>query len=151
MKRLLAMILTVLTVFTLAACGGKSATVNAPGLGAALAERVQFDSEMSAVSEEELGIYLDLPVKCDIGAYMSSSTTAEVIFVVECYNKTDAAALKVSVQSFLDEQKQEMGRYMPEEVARLNKAIFSTYGTCVVLCVTSDTSTANAVIKEYVG
>ena len=36
-----------------------------------------------------------------------------------------------------------------DEVARLDGAIFETYGTCVVLCVTSDTSTASAVIKEY--
>ena len=38
-----------------------------------------------------------------------------------------------------------------EEAERLNNAVFATYGTCVVLCVTSDTDTANAVIKEYVG
>ena len=44
-----------------------------------------------------------------------------------------------------------MERYKPEEVARLDNAIFATYGTCVVLCVTNDTDTANTVIKEYVG
>ena len=51
----------------------------------------------------------------------------------------------------LDSQTQEAGRYQPEEAERLNNAVFATYGTCVVLCVTSDTDTANAVIKEYVG
>lgn len=151
MKRCIAMLLTVLTVFSLAACGDKSATVNAVGLGAALAERVQFDSEMTAISDEELGVYLDMPVKYDAGAYMSSGTTAEVIFVVECYNKTDAAAMKVSMQAFMDSQKQDMERYQPEESARIDKAIFGTYGTCVVLCITSDTDTANAVIREFVG
>ena len=55
------------------------------------------------------------------------------------------------MQSLLDSQKQEMERYKPEEVARLDNAIFATYGTCVVLCVTNDTDTANAVIKEFVG
>lgn len=152
MKRFISLLLAVLTAAMLVACGDKdSATVDAAGLGKALSERVQFDDTMSAVSYDDLKFYLELPEKCEVGAYMSTGATAEEIFVVQCYNKTDAAAVKVSMQSYLDSQKQEMERYKPEEVARLNNAIFATYGTCVVLCVTNDTATANAVIKEYVG
>ena len=150
MKRFISLLLAVLTAATLVACGDKgSATVDAAGLGKALSERVQFDDTMSAVSYDDLKFYLELPEKCEVGAYMSTGATAEEIFVVQCYNKTDAAAVKVSIQSYLDTQKQEAGRYQPDEVARLDGAIFETYGTCVVLCVTSDTSTASAVIKEY--
>ena len=152
MKRFISLLLAVLTAATLVACGDKgSATVDAAGLGKALSERVQFDDTMSAVSYDDLKFYLEPPEKCEVGAYMSTGATAEEIFVVQCYNKTDAAAVKVSMQSYLDSQKQEMERYKPEEVARLNNAIFATYGTCVVLCVTNDTANANAVIKEYVG
>ena len=152
MKRFISLLLAVLTAATLVACGDKgSATVDAAGLGKALSERVQFDDTMSPVSYDDLKFYLELPEKCEVGAYMSTGATAEEIFVVQCYNKTDAAAVKVSMQSYLDSQKQEMERYKPEEVARLNNAIFAIYGTCVVLCVTNDTATANAVIKEYVG
>ena len=60
------------------------------------------------------------------------------------------AALRASMQEFLDSQKTEMERYLPAEVDRINSAIFETYGTCVVLCVSSDTDTARSVIKEYV-
>ncbi len=152
MKRIIALLLAAMTALSLVACGDKtSATVDAAGLSKALAERVQFDDTMTAVSADDLGFYLELPVKCEVGAYMSSGATAEEIFVVQCYDKTDATAVKVSMQSFLDSQKQEMERYKPEEVARLDNAIFATYGTCVVLCVTNDTDTANTVIKEYVG
>lgn len=75
----------------------------------------------------------------------------EEIFVVSCKDKTDASAVKIAMQELLDSQTQEAGRYQPEEAERLNNAVFATYGTCVVLCVTSDTDTANAVIKEHVG
>ena len=150
MKRMISLLLAVMAVFTLAACGSKtSATVDAAGLADALAQRVQFDSEMKAVTADDLGFYIELPAKCEVGAYMSAGATSEEIFVIQCYDKTDAAAVKVSIQSYLDTQKQEAGRYQPDEVARLDGAIFETYGTCVVLCVTSDTSTASAVIKEY--
>ena len=150
MKRMISLLLAALAVVTLAACGSKnSATVDAAGLADALVQKVQFDSEMNAVSADDLGFYIELPAKCEVGAYMSSGATAEEIFVIQCYDKTDAAAVKVSIKSYLDTQKQEAERYQPDEVARLNGAIFETYGTCVVLCVTSDTDTATAVIKEY--
>ena len=150
MKRIISLLLAVMTVFTLAACGAKDTTVNAQGLAQALLEKTSFDAELTAVSNEELGYYFQLPAKCDAAAYMSSGSTAEEIFVIECYDGTSAAALRTSMQAFLDSQKTEMERYLPAEVERINGAIFETYGTCVVLCVTSDTDTARSVIKEYV-
>ena len=94
---------------------------------------------------------LELPEGSSAAAYMSDGSTMEEIFVVSCKDKTDASAVKIAMQELLDSQTQEAGRYQPEEAERLNNAVFATYGTCVVLCVTSDTDTANAVIKEYVG
>ena len=122
--------------------------MDAEGLGKALTERVQFDSTMSAI---DAGDYLELPEGSSAAAYMSDGSTMEEIFVVSCKDKTDASAVKIAMQSLLDSQKQEAERYQPEEAERLGSAVFGTYGTCVVLCVTSDTDTANAVIKEYVG
>ena len=150
MKRIISLLLAVMTVFTLAACGTKDTTVNAQGLAQALLEKTSFDAELTAVPNEELGYYFQLPEKCDAAAYMSSGSTAEEIFVIECYDGTSAAALRTSMQAFLDSQKAEMERYLPAEADRINGAIFETYGTCVVLCVTSDTDTARSVIKEYV-
>lgn len=150
MKRIISLLLAVMTVFTLAACGTKDTTVNAQGLAQALLEKTSFDAELTAVPNEELGYYFQLPAKCDAAAYMSSGSTAEEIFVIECYDGTSAAALRTSMQAFLDSQKTEMERYLPAEADRINEAIFETYGTCVVLCVTSDTDTARSIIKEYV-
>lgn len=149
MKRIITLVLAVMTAVSLVACGDKaSATVDAEALGRALAERVQFDSTMSAI---DAGDYLELPEGSSAAAYMSDGSTMEEIFVVSCKDKTDASAVKIAMQSLLDSQKQEAERYQPEEAERLGSAVFGTYGTCVVLCVTSDTDTANAVIKEYVG
>ncbi len=149
MKRMISLLLAVMAVFTLAACGSKtSATVDAAGLADALAQRVQFSSEMKAVSADDLSFYLELPEKCEVGAYMSAGATSEEIFVVQCYDKADATAVKISMQTLLDNQKQEAERY-PETAAWVDNAIFETYGTCVILCVTSDTDTAAAVIKEF--
>ena len=145
MKRIISLLLAVMTVFTLAACGTKDTTVNAQGLAQALLEKTSFDAELTAVPNEELGYYFQLPEKCDAAAYMSSGSTAE-----EIATAVRNAALRTSMQAFLDSQKTEMERYLPAEADRINGAIFETYGTCVVLCVTSDTDTARSIIKEYV-
>ena len=150
MKRIISLLLAVMTVFTLAACGTKDTTVNAQGLAQALLEKTSFDAELTAVPNEELGYYFQLPEGCTAAAYMSSGSTAEEVFVIQCKSGDDATALRASMQEFLDSQKTEMERYLPAEVDRINSAIFETYGTCVVLCVSSDTDTARSVIKEYV-
>ena len=50
MKRIITLLLAVMTAVSLVACGDKaSATVDAAGLGKALAERVQFDTALSAI------------------------------------------------------------------------------------------------------
>lgn len=150
MKRIISLLLAVMTVLALTACGGKTTAVDAQSLAKALAEKTAFESELSAVSKEELGYYFQLPEKCDAAAYMSAGSTAEEVFVIECYDAAAASALRTSMQEFLNSQKTEMERYLPAEVERINGAIFETYGTCVVLCVTSDADTARGIIKEYV-
>ena len=108
MKRIITLLLAVMTAVSLVACGDKaSAPVDAAGLGKALAERVQFATALSAI---DAGDYLELPEKCEASAYMSDGSTVEEIFVVQCSDKTDASAVKVSMQSLLDSQKQEMER-----------------------------------------
>ena len=137
MKRFITLMLAMVMALSLAACGSKdTASVDAAGLAKALAERVSFDSTMTALSADDLGFYIELPDKCTMGAYMSDGSTMEEIFVVACESKTDADAVKVSIQALLDSQKQEAERYQAEEAARLDNAV---------------TDTANAVIKEYVG
>ena len=147
MKRIISMLLAVMSVAALTACGQqKDTAVDAQGLAKALVEKVSFESELTAISDEELGYYFQLPEGCTAAA----GSTAEEVFVIQCKSGDDAAALRASMQEFLDSQKTEMERYLPAEVDRINSAIFETYGTCVVLCVSSDTDTARSVIKEYV-
>ena len=100
MKRFMTLLLAMLMVLSLAACGDKpSATVDAEGLGKALTERVQFDSTMSAI---DAGDYLELPEGSSAAAYMSDGSTMEEIFVVSCKDKTDASAVKIAMQELLD-------------------------------------------------
>ena len=98
MKRIISMLLAVMSVAALTACGQqKDTAVDAQGLAKALVEKVSFESELTAISDEELGYYFQLPEGCTAAAYMSSGSTAEEVFVIQCKSGDDAAALRAFV------------------------------------------------------
>ena len=63
MKRIISLLLAVMTVLALTACGGKTTTVDAQSQAKSLAEKTAFESQLSAVTKEELGYYFQLPEK----------------------------------------------------------------------------------------
>ena len=152
MKRILSAVLAALLILTLVACGGEAKTVDVQALADALKSGVAFEDAMSAVSGDELAFSLSaMPANYKAVAYRAEGTTSEEIIVVQCDSKDDAAMVKSALETHLAELKDQASKYQPEEVARLDGAILTVGGTCVVLCVTADTDTANAIIKEYVG
>lgn len=152
MKRMISLILVLLMAAALVGCGGGGGKeVDVSALAKALAEQVEFETALKELTAEQMGNYLALPEGAKAAGYMSNGTTAEEIFVVCCADSNQAAAVKAAVESFLSDQRAEMERYLPEEVARLEKAVMALKGNCVVLCVSADTETAERIIKEYLG
>ena len=153
MKRILSAVLAALLILTLVACGDTAGkTVDVQALADALKSGVAFEGSMSAVSGDELAFSLSaMPANYKAAAYRAEGITSEEIIAVQCDSKDDAALVKSALETHLAELKDQASKYQPEEVARLDGAILTVSGTCVVLCVTADTDTANAIIKEYVG
>ena len=151
MKRLISLVMTLALTLALAGCGGSGKTVDVAALASDLAEKVTFEAPMKELTAEQLGNYVTLPEGAEAAAYMSNGTTAEEIMVIRCGDSSEASAMEAAIKSFLADQRAEMERYLPEEVARLENAVLARKGSCVVLCVTADTQTAEGIIKEYLG
>ena len=152
MKKLLSAVLAALLIFTLAACGSNAAkTVDVQALADKLVNELAF-GEMTAVSAEELGFYLDIPEGSTAAGYMSAGSTFEEVIVVSCTGE-NGQAIYESMRQLVEGQKQEAERYQPEEVARLDNCVLEgafKAGFCVlVVSSESDTSAADAIIKEY--
>jgi len=149
MKRVCSLLLALLLTVALVGCGGaKTKNVEATGLVDALYNTVKFDSELTSVSAEN---YLNLPAGAQAAARMSNGTTAEEIIVVRCANEDDAKTVKAEMETFVADQRVDMERYQPQEVARLDNAVLTQRGVYVVLCVSADTEMAEKVIKEQIG
>lgn len=82
-------------------------------------------------------------------SYFSTNATTEEIAVVECDDEAAAEAMEKVLEQRIEEQKEVFADYAPKEVQRLDKAVIRVLGKYVVLCVTADTETANAVIDKY--
>ena len=152
MKKFLSAVLAALLIFTLAACGSNAAkTVDVQALADKLVNDLAF-GEMTAVSAEELGFYLDSPEGSTAAGYMSAGSTFEEVIVVSCTGE-NGQAIYESMRQLVEGQKQEAERYQPEEVARLDNCVLEgafKAGFCVlVVSSESDTSAADAIIKEY--
>ena len=153
MKRILSAVLAVLLFAALCACGNKTSDrdIDIQALGRALAESGAFSDTMSELSGDIARRLYDFE-EGDAESfvlYTGSGATAEEIFIVKAASGTkdfeDACRERVS------EQKSAFQSYLPEEVAKLDAAVFETVGDYVILAVAADTAAAQAVVDSYIG
>lgn len=152
MKRVISLILILLLAGALAGCGGSSEKdVDVSALASALAGNVAFTAPVKELPQDQIGNYLVLPEGSQAAAYMGSGMTMEEIFVIRCPGANEAAQVKSAVESLLSSQIDAVRPYQPESVPRLENPVLVQKGSCVVLCVTDDTDTAEQIIKEHLG
>lgn len=149
MKRSLLCLFAVFLLLFAAGCSGQAKEIEPSALAKALAEGVPFDSELDAMSEEQIGNFITIPQGAKAAAYMSDGSTAEEIFIVQCASSADADSVKAEIETLIADQKADATRYNAEEAARIEKAVFQKNGNCVILCIASDPQAVNAVIQEF--
>lgn len=151
MKRTICLILSVVLLFALTACGSDARSADVQAIADDLVNNLAF-GEMSSVSGEELNFYLDIPEGCEAAGYMSAGTTFEEVIVVSC-SGDNGEAIYESMRQLVESQKQEANRYQPEEVARLDNCVLEgafKAGFCVlVVSSESNNSSADAIINKY--
>lgn len=151
MKRTICLILSVVLLFALTACGSDARSADVQAIADDLVNNLAF-GEMSSVSGEELSFYLDIPEGCEAAGYMSAGTTFEEVIVVSC-SGDNGEAIYESMRQLVESQKQEASRYQPEEVARLDNCVLEgafKAGFCVlVVSSESNNSSADAIINKY--
>ena len=153
MKRMVSLLLAALLALAAAGCGGAAQPkdVDVTALAAELAEKVSYDGTLKELTEKQLSGFMTLPEGAQAAAYMSNGTTAEEIVAAKCASEEDAKAFLETVKSYLADQRAELERYQPQEVARMEQAVLAQRGVYVVLCVSADSAAAEQIIKEHLG
>ena len=138
---------------SLAACsGGQEAQAPAaydPAQTAqALLDSDAFSGELAEISRDAVPAYygLDEAAVQDCLAYGSMAAGSEGFVAAVFTDESAAKAGAEALQDWVDLQKSAQSSYMPEEVAKLDKAILSQRGASVVLVVPNDADAAQAVL-----
>jgi len=148
MKKILALILVAIC---LTSCGEFAvSSVGIDALSEAIVSSLDFDDDL-AILDDEVAFYIhdaeDL-VK-DVAVYIGTGATAEEVAVFEAKNKASMSELKEEIAEYIADKRDEYEDYVPEEVARINKAVIREDGNYLVLCINKDPDKVNQLLNSY--
>ena len=138
MKKLKLILVTLLSLLLLAACGSKKSsgevTTDPSTLAKQLAEETVTSDTLSEVEASS--------------AYMSTGASACEAAVIKCSNADYASEVSDLLKQRVSNQKDLYSSYNAGETTKLENAIIKTSGNYVVLCVCDDTSKAEEILKN---
>lgn len=136
----------------LAGCGtGKSQNVDVEALEKSLLNDIVYEDTLSKLSDEDISNYIDIPEGVTGVMYMGSGATAESVAVFTAPDKATADILEDNIEMYLRDQESAFEDYKPEEAKRIDNAVLEQEGKYVVLCVSGDSSKAEALIDKTFG
>jgi hypothetical protein len=113
-----------------------------------LVDSIEYEDELTQLTEEELSYYVTLEDGVTGVMYMSSGSTAEEVAVFEAPDSSTAELMKGHVEEYLADQRDSFEKYIPEEAERIDDAVVQQNGNYVVLCVSGDSDKAKSLISE---
>lgn len=152
-RRIVAAALAALMVMSLCSCGGggSSTALSAQGIVQAAMKHVPFSTTLTEQGADYVQTMLGVENCPDAAAAVAAGTVADSI-IVACADDSDGAnAAKEAMQEYLESVIDEFGKYAPDEVGKLDKAILTVYGNTAVLCVSADAATAKTVLGDIFG
>lgn len=146
MKKCLMVLVVMMLAFT--GCGKQQKEINLDDLANELMESVEFDDELAQIDEQMISKIYGIDNAKKAIVYIGSGATAEEIALFEFESEADSKEGYKKVQERIEKQKEDYASYIPEEVARLEKAVEERCQNYVILCVSSDDS-VKSIVKEY--
>lgn len=151
MKKIITLIMAaILSLGICTACGAGESGVNLEpkDIANALLDKVNFEEELSQLSEDEITYYVTMEEGVTGLMYISSGSTAEEIAVFQAPDKATASKMLSNVKEYLSAQRSSFADYLPEEAKRIDDAVIEQKGSYVVLCVSGQTDVAKTVIED---
>ncbi len=151
MKKLLAIVLSVVFTLSLAACGGGKGDFDVDALGNDLSTKITYADSLGKMDIDTASMFMNLSevnvVKAAI--YEGSGGTAEEIVVLECASDADAAKAEQVLKDRVSEQIESFTDYVPGELTKLNAAVIKVSGKYAVLSVSDTPDEAKKLIDQY--
>lgn len=151
MKKLIALLLAVLLVMGLTACGGEKETVKDVDL-TALYESMEGSLPQMLVLDKDLMMNF-LGIEAEgytqvVAAICMEGLRADEIWLVEAADEASLAAAQKLAENRLAAKAEETVDYNPEQYAVVEKAELFTKGNYLILLVSPDVESLKATVEE---
>lgn len=162
--RILAVLMALLCVGTLAGCAGKTEPADTPAVSAADAPRLEdvygqiLDlkvlPEMYVLGDDYVQSYYGIPAEAisdRIFAVADDPMMADTLIIVHVSAAGDAAAIEEGFRTINMQRLQEMESYNPEQYQRAEKAVIKTSGSYVCYIISDDNDAIVKLIENSIG
>ena len=116
----------------------------------AIKSEVKFAGELTKAEEEFAKISLTVPDGSEGAMYLiDGAQVADAFGVYKCADDAKAAELVTGINGYINDTKDEMQKYNPDDVPKLDNAIVKSSGKYVVFVITSDNDKAKEVVERF--
>lgn len=154
MKKLSFVLLALLLLAALAACGGKEVTAKKPinEIYGEITSAVTLP-EMLSLSDDTLYAYVGIQsglYKSFVAAIPLSATSGDMLFIFEANDAQSAGEIKTKLENFLAQKTVEMKDYIPSEYEKLTDSSVTAKGRYVWLVVSDNAQAILNIINDNI-
>lgn len=147
MKKVFTMILALMLVLGLAACGGKTEEVASVDVNALYESYAQYMPDMFFPDEDTMMNFLGIDVK-DCTQYKvaicAEGMRSDEIWLIQAKNASSLETLKQLAQTRIEAKKDETVSYAPDQYVVVEKAVVLTKGNYLALLISPDVDALQA-------
>ena len=153
LKRAVLFLLVICLMLPMAACaGGKNPSeampVDVEKLFHGLLNQVTYDTVLADVGESGTVFYPALPEYAMVTMYSGSGYHADELTWITLAAPADMEQALESVDTHLEQVHEQFLSYLPDELPKIENAIIWHEGVHIIVCVTNDYATAQALIDD---
>lgn len=150
-KKLTALLLLAAMALSLAACGPQTNTpknYDGPALVQSLLRQLAFADTLSDVGESAQLYFTDLPEGAQVKLWLGSGYYADEVALLTLAKAEDAASAKSAAEAHISQLRAQFASYIPEEVAKIGKAVIWQGGNYLIICITDDHANAKLILDH---
>lgn len=154
MKKILSLLMSLVLLLSLCACGSKSATkeLESAALAESLLKGNVFSGDLDELPVGAVTSFYQLSEEsvADALLYHASGTNKEQIVIVRCSDEAAAVNAVSTLQGLVNGWIEADRDYAPQEVPKLEKAVLRQSGVWAVLVIANDPDAAAKIVGEYI-
>ena len=153
MKKVLAMLIAAVMVFSMTACGGsekeeKGSSVNGEALFQVLLQQVTYDSLLTDQGQVAAMFFSGMPQGATVKLYRGVDAYSDYLGLMTLKSAEDQEAARNSVAGYLQQLHKEATNYHPEKAPKFENPAIWQNGVYLIFCVTEDVSTAQSLMDK---